>query len=268
MRAGITLAAGLLLQVCPSTAAADPERVHFDSPDGVWLSGSYHAGRLHRSPCVLLLHDLGEEQASRSFDPLAKDLHAEGYAVLAFDFRGHGASRSVEPEEFWSPMFVNRLLVKGNPRDEEIAFRDFDPRYYSVLVNDIAAAKAWLDGKNDDRECNSSSLIVMGVGEGAALGAIWANSEWHRHRVRPALAPGLPPRVSSRPEGSNILCAVWLGISPKLGSRTLDWPALVDVPGRRGKVPMAFLHSSRDRLTKDLSRKCADRITAGQKTSY
>ena len=35
-----------------------------------------------------------------------------------------------------------------------------------MLANDLAAARAFLERKNDERECNIARMIVIGAGEG------------------------------------------------------------------------------------------------------
>ena len=71
------------------------ENATFIAPDGVSLSGWWIVGKAaasarERAPVVILCHDLGESRAS--FLGLATRLADAGYAVLLFDFRGHGES--------------------------------------------------------------------------------------------------------------------------------------------------------------------------------
>ncbi len=65
------------------------EEVTFLSTDGVSLSGWLMRGREGR-PAVILCHDLGGDRNSVIY--LAAPLLEAGFTVLAFDFRGHGAS--------------------------------------------------------------------------------------------------------------------------------------------------------------------------------
>src|SRR5687768_10272284 len=174
----------------------EPEKVRFASCDGVTLRGRYYAGKGQDSPAVMILHELGEARRGKNIDKLAAAVQKTGYAVLAFDFRGHGDSIEVDPDEFWSNRYINRSLVRGQVRGE-IDFKDFDPRYYPVLVNDIAAAKAYLDRRNDAQACNSSNLVVIGMERGATLGAIWVNSEFHRYELYPPKFINQPPQVSN-----------------------------------------------------------------------
>ena len=65
------------------------EEVRFDSSDGVSLSGWFVPGLPDR-PALILCHDLGSSRSS--LVNLAIALRRAGFSVLAFDFRGHGAS--------------------------------------------------------------------------------------------------------------------------------------------------------------------------------
>jgi pimeloyl-ACP methyl ester carboxylesterase len=207
---------------------------------------------------VLLLHKLHGDSHQDGWDNLAEALQEKGYAVLSFDFRGHGKSTTVD-KHFWDFPW-NRKLRSYTPlvarRKETISSKDFLQGYSPYLVNDIAAARLYLDEQNDLGQCNTSNLVVIGAEDGGTLGCLWMASEWYRHGATVIEnAPGLPPVIRSiDPEsaGKDQLCAVWLTLSPNLGGRSVEpalksWLALIG----RGKkesqaVPMAFLHGARD----------------------
>src|SRR5260370_21261334 len=106
---------------------------------------------------------------------------------------------------FWTqPNNQRGLKVRVDPAKlpESIDKGSFLPAYYPALVNDVVAARAWLDKKNDGGELNMSNLVVIGAGEGATIGTLWLYSELHRKRGEPR--PGvLGPIVDSR------LVATW-----------------------------------------------------------
>jgi alpha-beta hydrolase superfamily lysophospholipase len=207
--------------------------------DGAELVATYYSAS-RKSPCVLFLHGLGEKRDSRAWRPLAELLHKQGYAVLNFDFRGHGQSTTVEPETFWMHP-VNRAGVGGR-QDEEINASEFKSGYWPVLANDINAVRSYLDRKNDLGECNASNLILIGADEGATLGALWLHSECYRYRQHPAPFFGAPPQLNKDPEIDRVLAAVWLNIAPELGSRGVSLTNLLAPPAQRYRVPMAFVH--------------------------
>jgi pimeloyl-ACP methyl ester carboxylesterase len=70
-------------------ALAKAEDVSFKATDGVALSGWLLRGAA-KMPPVLVCHDLGESK--NAVMNVAIALNQAGFTVLAFDFRGHGAS--------------------------------------------------------------------------------------------------------------------------------------------------------------------------------
>ena len=158
----------------------------------------------------------GMQQAG--YDDLAKSLQKEGYTVLSFDFRGFGDSKAVDAVNFWKYPhngvgFVKKKVINGK-LPEQIDHRNFSSKYVEYFVNDIAAAKAFLDSENDGKNCNTSNLIVVGAGYGATLGAMWVANECHRRRDNSVL-PGAIPQLGDL-ESDAIVGTVWLSISPSL----------------------------------------------------
>jgi pimeloyl-ACP methyl ester carboxylesterase len=265
--------AALCAAVCSLAArgADDPKNddhskpVQFDTIDGVQLEGRFYAaapiGKAKaKEATVLLLHNINSKTGGSSnqpgWDELARMLQDDGYSVLKFDFRGFGNSTNVSPQ-FWKELY-NSNNVRGGTKAKPpstISHKDFDNKaaeYYPYLVNDIAAAKAYLDRRNDAGQANTSSLIVIGAGEGATLGAMWMASEWHRHKVNGGGGigvVGIPVKISlEEPEGRDEAAAVWLNLSPKLGNREIpsavhNW--LAEMSGSN-KVAMGFVYGSQD----------------------
>ncbi len=233
------------------------ERARFTTVDQVELNGTFWPGSKGRkSPCVILLHKLGGKGShEEGWDLLAEELAKKGFAVLSFDFRGHGASTSIG-DDFWKYRF-NRDLVKtfkpgaSAKQPETINLADFKPGYAPVLVNDISAARSYLERKNDGGECNISNLILVGAEDGATLGALWLASESRRFRLLPGAVPARP-RLNSKPEGKDVIACVWLSMSTTIGpdkaktnvSGVLqNW---LQDGGKTQKIPMAFLYGGGD----------------------
>lgn len=268
LRDHLLLTATLVLAfaVAPVKArAADEERrgpqeeVRFDSADGVELYGTFHpGGRGKKSPCVLLLHDLGSHSQQASWEHFATELQKDGLSVLRFDFRGHGRSVAVDEDVFWQ-VPANRQMVRGYSRTnppEAISAQDFGRGYHPMLANDVAAARLYLDRRNDAGDCNSSTLIVVGAGEGATLGAMWVASECYRHQALGEYAE----RLESSPEGKAIATTIWLSVSPTLQQRrmpVIDW---AKVAARDNRMPAAFLSGDRDETALQFAQQCATAI--------
>ena len=140
------LLAGLALLLLPSAGRSDPpksQKMLFETFDKVQIQGAWYpsAADGNKSPCVILLHKIGGNHMQEGWEALAQVLQEKGFAVLAFDFRGHGDSKTIKPD-FWSPSRSNTSAIKGaNPKKESIDWKDFAPSYLPMLVNDIAAAK-------------------------------------------------------------------------------------------------------------------------------
>jgi hypothetical protein len=239
-------------------------RVKFETFDQVELHGTFYEGSDgKKSPCVMLLHDLTGKSQDEGWDKLAKDLQQRGYAVLNFDFRGHGDSTTVGAA-FWA-FADNKKLKNYSPTKpkEKISYKDIaDKSYYLRMVDDIAAAKLYLDRRNDAGDCNSSTLIVIGAGEGAALGALWMNSEFYRYGVAgPAIGFG-PRKLATTPEGRGAACAVWLSINSSVGGQTgvRDW--LRNIGGKE-KVPMYFIYGAKDSKSEGFAQATLGSIKTG-----
>jgi pimeloyl-ACP methyl ester carboxylesterase len=256
---------------------ADSKSVQFRSSDGVELSGTYYPNdKGKKDAVVLLLHNFDAKKGGNShadrWDDLAAKLQAEGYAVLQFDFRGFGDSKTVGAD-FWDNKnkhnlgAIQRALPRGDP-PTTIDHKNFKSTYYPYLVNDIAAAKAYLDRRNDANEVNSSNLIIIGAGEGATLGALWLNSECFRCRDKAPKNLGLVvhrPGPFEEPEIKDVACAIWLSISPRLGGRAVPFANWLLAAGKGKKVPMAFVYGADDPSGKSIALNALTRITGSSK---
>jgi hypothetical protein len=268
--AGFALVAGLFgvmsLSAAQGQAGAESkgEKVHFYTADGVKLQGTFYPGK-RNSPTVLCLHALGEDSRKKAWSSLAEALNKDGNAVLTFDLRGHGQSLEIEPATFWMKP-RNVASVKGAPKKDSIEFKDMQKEYYPVLVNDIAAAKAFLDHRNDLGNCNTSSLVLVGAETGATLGALWLNAEWHRFRFDPPNPMlGIPGKISPNAEGKDTIGAVWLSASSKLGSRQgIALGKLLDRAGKEYATPMVFMYSDADKTGQTIAVNAAKALKGGK----
>ena len=75
-----------------------PKQVDILTVDKVELKAKFYPSTKGKeAACVLLLHALGDSSDNKEWTNFAKKLQEKGYAVLMFDFRGHGDSTTVEP---------------------------------------------------------------------------------------------------------------------------------------------------------------------------
>jgi pimeloyl-ACP methyl ester carboxylesterase len=240
-----------------SAAAQNSKKVPIPTFDGVELQGTFWAARgNNRDACVILLHHIdyrkGGNSHSDGWDDLAEALQKDGYSVLSFDFRGFGESKTVSKSFWMHPHNINLPGARRLPQPETIDHKTFPANYFPVLVNDIAAARAYLDRQNDLKIVNSSNLIIIGAGEGATLGALWMAAEFHRARAPGATAFGAG--ILDDPEGRDLAGAIWLSMSPRLAGRSI--PALDDAVkevAKKNKVPMLFVYGQQDKASEQLA---------------
>jgi hypothetical protein len=277
--------AGHLSAAQNSDDKIESKRVHFPTYDEVELSGSFYrsmpVGKRDKDAVVLLLHDFHHNKGGGSQEDgwrqLAGQLQKEGYSVLSFDFRGFGNSKSVSPK-FWT--YAHNKGFRGarsRTPPASIDQKEFSAGYYLNLINDIAAARAYLNVLNDAGEVNSSNILVVGAGQGATLGALWMASECRRQRdprsdrlLENMLPEWGPLTRFDEPEGNDVGAAVWLTVSPSLENRMLGGPlktALVDT-AKNAKVPTYFLYSKKDEKAASLTKSSMDAIISenGKKT--
>jgi pimeloyl-ACP methyl ester carboxylesterase len=244
------------------TEVVKPEKARFTTVDGVELHGNFFPSSKKKAPVVIMLHALGEDSKKAAWVSLASELQQKaGVNVLTFDFRGHGQSTEVEPEKFWAVPY-NRSFAGGKGGalvgKGTIDLKNFDKRYIPALINDIAAARAYLERtKNEDGACSTSSIIVLGAETGGTLGAVWATSEWFRFKLNPPVLAGMEATLDMRPEGKDIIGAIYLSLSPKLADRPVRLDKVLHVPGAKGKIPMLFIYGEKDGPGKNIGLACA-----------
>jgi len=245
----LAVAVGLALGAAPAWAAG--EEVKFDSADGVELKGTYYPSpKGKKAFTVLMLHSLDTKASSKSdaWGKLAEELQKSGCAVLAFDFRGYGDSTAID-KSFWMQP-ANQRFVKGfsatKPK-ESILAKDFLPGYAPVLVNDVMAAKTYLDRRNDAGECNSGKTIIIGAGEGATLGLMFSCAECNRFLLLPT------GQRETKAQGKDIACVIGLSMSPSLGAayapsgqggKRAPVDTYLKKVGVDEKIPVAFIYGA------------------------
>jgi hypothetical protein len=248
--------------------------VEFETGDKVTLKGFFYPGKGKASPTVLLLHALNEDSNKAEWIGLAKALKAKGYAVLRFDFRGHGESTSVNPGKpnldptmavpgFWDKM-ENKGLKGASKRPSTIDAKMFPKEYLPILANDIQAAKAWLD----TQDCDANNLILIGARDGATLGALWLSAQWHCFPMTVKVnefGQKVPVPDVSSPEGKSVTAAVWLSMSSTLGSRRVSVSGLLYTAAAEHKMPMWFLYAPLDNNAKTLAQQCVKALNTKSK---
>lgn len=212
----LVLASLILLPRTGRAEAAAPEKISFETADGVVLRGTWYPSIKEgsKSPAVMFVHKLGADRAHPGWDSLAKALQGNGFSVLSFDLRGCGESTVVKAEFWKEPHNNNRNIEKADPKKGEIDFKQFKASYYPVMVNDLAAAKYALDLKNNGKECNCGDTIIVAAEDGANLASLFIASEWQRRKQMRGPNNFI---VYGDPEGKDIAGAIFLSPRPTMG---------------------------------------------------
>jgi hypothetical protein len=245
--AAAVAAGGVLAQDVPIV-----EPVSFSTVDGVTLRGKFYKGP-KSAPVVILLHNVGGSETSShpNWIALAKELQSD-FAVLAFDFRGHGNSTSVDPLLFYRNVADKRAVPGLTAEKTQLDIKAHNKTMYQLLCNDIAAAKSYLERtKNDQLECNTQNMFLIGAEQGATLGAIWANSEYYRYKCD--MTPTGLPRYAGSPEGKYFTGFMWLSIAPKVGDKPINVAALAAMPAKNNAAVFC-LYGGGDKKAADLAK--------------
>lgn len=258
----------------------------FQSADGVKLQGVYYDAVAPKSgpakaPVVLMLHAWNQDPNEAVWEDTAKQIAARGAHVFRFDFRGHGKSKDIVGRDFWDPRMpwfpINKAFIKGSEKAATkvtIDVKEFNVKYYPMLVNDIAAARAHLDKKNDAGQLNSSSIYLLAAGDAVNLGMLFTAAEWKRERKRPnadLINLYVNPRrelfTGFDPAGPDIRGAIWLGPHPAPSAATTigtedikRWVMSDYALDLRMETQMLFLYGKQDDRAKAMTNTLYDSV--------
>ncbi len=281
--AGI-LSLGLFVLFFAPAAAQDKEKdpgekIRIPTVDGVDLHATFFSCKGPKAgknpPVIIMLHPLGESSTKKPWVALAETLRTQA-TVITFDFRGHGQSTDVDPMKFWAISSCTPGLTNFNANNikggataaraqkSQIEFKEFMPSYYPAFINDIAAVRCYLDRQNDSGKCNTSSIIVVGAETGATLGAIWVNSEWHRHRmIQHPVTLLMAPDTKS--EGRDIIACIWISATSQLGTRTVSIGNTLSIPMVQHAMPTVFIYGEDDKKSANVANAALNLIKKDKK---
>lgn len=244
---------------------AEPDVVRLKTGDGLNLWGKWFAGgKGQKSDAVILVHAYGSDSSKGPWEPLAKALQKEGYSVLMFDLRGHGKSADFKVMDSAAAFTMNNYNKYAgfglNPKlIKEIKRERFSPNYYPFLINDIAAARMFIDQRNDGKECNAGRVFVIAETNICPLVMMWLTTEFKRCGVGPAVRGAAAKDYLA---GRDIAGAVFLSWSTGGGVGTSTALTVADrvlkekclysdvervIEQLRDKVAMAFIFGKEDK---------------------
>jgi hypothetical protein len=135
--------------------------------------------------------------------------------------------------------------------------KDFTANYYPWLMQDLIAARDYLDIKSDNSlsTVNRDHLIVIGAEEGAALGCLWLASECHRFAAAPR--GGVPGGVqlAAESEAGSVAGAIWLTPAPVFGWPRVKVEQWLAATARLHPIPMVFVFGEKDAAGSTVSRR-------------
>ena len=234
----VNITVGIFLCFNSVTLAEDellpPEQLSLNTSDGISLAVWYYPVPKDLTPkaTVLVIHDMGGSH--KSVEPLSIGLQSSGYAVLAPDLRGHGESpitrngKTVTTKALRKADVSAMAAARGRLRYEQNHSR-----------GDLETIHQWIYNNGESLDINR--LCVVGCGDGATVGTLWAVTD------------SLWPKTTQRePQGGHVR-AIAL-ISPSLTARggVTMLPAL-KTNLFRGSLPILLLSGSGDRDARRLT---------------
>lgn len=269
------------------TPEVKPEERSFKSSDGVKLNGLFYKSPKGKdSPLVVMLHGYRAKPDDAVWDDTAKMAVSKGLHVFRFDFRGHGKSTDIVPDEFWAnPINKQLVTIKSGftaATKNTIKYDEFKTAYFPMLVQDLAAVRTELDIMNDAGLVNTSSIYFLGSGEMAYLGLFFIATEWLRERIKPD-AVLLPPNLQfvspqrplvqmSDPAGQDYAGAIWLSPEKPASGVITDqmlksWVLSPYALKLRNETAMLFMYGQKDTKSAAVSKTLfTDVLIANAKT--
>jgi len=222
---------------------------YVDTPDGVRVKFDYYASRLGKEAApVILIHDWGRSR--EDFGNLPQQLQKAGFAVLALDLRGHGASVNLN-EVKWRNVHRDRKAPvvqrkRRRPRrrkesddDATVRFEMLDRSLFMRgdfldMRTDVEWVKWFATNLNNKLEANVRKLALLGVGMGANVAIRYGDRDWSFDDWRGQEVHGLAlvsPNWQFR--GITIKKAFSRLLSPRADKRY--WPHLYIMAGTRDR---------------------------------
>lgn len=220
----------------PADVAAEPvrpapEELDLQTTDGLRLKAWYYGVPKDSTPAatVILVHDL--EGSHTSVEPLALALQELGFAVVAPDLRGHGASttRAVAGQR----ESLDARKLKKNELEFIPQSAGGSVREQSTVRGDIEAVRNWIKRKSDDGELDIDRLCVVGSGAGAILATMWTAADWSWQPI------------ATGPQGRQVRAVVL--VSPVWATKGITISTAMANDALKQDIPLMLLGGGNDR---------------------
>lgn len=173
------------------------------SSDGLSLNGYWFQGvaiEKQRPDAVIMIPAPGSK-INDAWISLATDLSKKNFSVLLMDWRGCGlngpdgvgaGARIIEDNaKFWNDAYNGGLLLRSFKTQIETKGLDYQKlknvsdarRRYSdfMLMNDLLAARFFLDKQNDSGKCNTNRTWIISEKDGAHVALAFIAAEFQRN---------------------------------------------------------------------------------------
>ncbi|MEZ6138933.1 MAG: hypothetical protein R3B84_00035 [Zavarzinella sp.] len=166
---------------------------------GLWFPASSKEEKRNKEPdAVIMMPDFGHEVYSKHqgwdmrWVNMAEKISQKGFGVLLFDWRGHGMSGPDIGTRIFTGQrqtLFEKDLANRNQWGAAVTTIDaidckyFKPNYWPFLFNDLAAARYYLDQKNDNQAVNSGRIWIVTEGRAAHFASGFIASEFRRNSV-------------------------------------------------------------------------------------
>src|SRR3989344_2897287 len=152
----VSIALFVLVVLASGCVSQKPmEKITIRAEDGTVIA-SYYYNNENPKANVLLLHALGRNKAD--WDGFAKELQKKGYAVLAIDFRAHGASGGA----IGSPLDYQKFIL--DVKAGEFFLRTEHQGKELIIAGASIGANAGMQFAAQNREANVTKLILLSPG--------------------------------------------------------------------------------------------------------
>lgn len=208
-----------------------PEELDLQTSDGLRLKAWYYGVPKDAAPAatVILVHDL--EGSHTSIEPLALALQELGFAVVAPDLRGHGASTTRTIGGKSESLDARKL--KKNDLDFIAQSAGGTVREQATVRGDIEAVRNWIKRKSDDGELDIDRLCIVGSGAGSILAATWTVADWSWQPI------------ATGPQGRQVRAVVL--VSPVWATKGISISTAMANDALKQDIPLMLLGGGNDR---------------------
>jgi hypothetical protein len=216
-------------------AKKDENAVEIATSDGLRLNALWYpgSGADKNPPDAVLMFPAPGNKVTDSWIALAKALSEKSFSVLLMDWRGCGmnaadtaGARIINDKDvFWKEQY-NQKLLKSSQKSIETKGLDYKVlkgkaegawHYTDFMMNDLLAARFYLDKQNDDGKCNSGRIWLVTEKDGGQIALGFIAAELMRESIYTKNPNQFVPGRQFRSAGLDfvgVTCLSWGGKNP------------------------------------------------------